>query len=139
MNDYKVKVFEIAWLTDEQLRKFSSDFGIVAYFFAQKRKKKEYVPDDPRERSHVDEVLKLLSVMTGDERYESILAEKKGRVTTMCEVADRLENRGRIEGENKLALLIMKLFAAGRGNDVELAAKDEEARKRFYREFGMID
>lgn len=23
--------------------------------------------------------------------------------------------------------------------DIELAAKDEEARKRFYKEFGMID
>lgn len=80
--------------------------------------------------------------MTGDERYESILAEKKGRVTTMCEVADRLENRGRIEGEilgeNKFATLITKLFAAGRSADVELAAKDEDARKRLYEEFGMI-
>ena len=34
------------------------------------------MPDDPRELVHVDEVLKLLSVMTGDVRYESILAEK---------------------------------------------------------------
>lgn len=143
VNDYKIKVFEVAWLTDEQLKMFTSDFGIVANFFVQKRKKKDYVPDDPRELVHVDEVLKLLSVMTGDLRYESILAEKEGRVTTMCEVADRLENRGRIEGriegENKLATLISRLFDAGRNADAELAAKDEEARKRFYREFGIIN
>lgn len=139
VNDYKIKVFEIAWLTDEQLKKFTSDFGVVANFFVQKRKKKDYVPDDPREIVHVDEVLKLLSVMTGDSRYEKVLAEQKGRVTTMCEVADRLENRGRIEGENRLAELIAKLIDADRNADVELAAKDEDARRNFYKEFGMID
>lgn len=38
-----------------------------------------------------------------------------------------------------LGNLITKLFAAGRTSDAELAAKDEEARKKFYKEFGMID
>ena len=71
-------------------------------------------------------------------------------MTNMCEVADRLENRGRIEGrmegellerkkgEQMLGLLITKLSAAGRSTDAELAAKDEEAGRRFYEEFGMI-
>ena len=43
------------------------------------------------------------------------------------------------EGETLLGNLITKLFAAGRTSDAELAAKDEEARKRFYKEFGMSD
>ena len=46
---------------------------------------------------------------------------------------------GKIEGESLLADLITKLLADGRTSDVELAAKDEEARKRFYKEFGMIE
>lgn len=48
---------------------------------------------------HVDEVLKLLSVMSGDDRYEKILAfsNEKGQVRTMCDVAQRLEDKGRIE------------------------------------------
>ena len=46
---------------------------------------------------------------------------------------------GKVEGENLLANLITKLFGARRISDPELAAKDEEARKNFYKEFGMID
>ena len=46
---------------------------------------------------------------------------------------------GKAEGENLLGNLITKLFGEGRTSDAELAAKDEEARKRFYKEFGMID
>ena len=38
VNDIKVNVFEIAWLTDEQISKFTSDFKIVANFFVNKRK-----------------------------------------------------------------------------------------------------
>ena len=65
VNDYKMEVFEIAWLTDEQLEMFKSDFKVVARFFVNKRRNPDYVADDPTEIQHVDEVLKLLSVMTG--------------------------------------------------------------------------
>ena len=94
-NDYKINVFEISWLTDEQVKMFKSDFGIVADFFVNKRKNPDYVPADKRTIKHVDEVLKLLSVMTGDNRYENILAEEgKESNQTMCDVAERLEKRG---------------------------------------------
>ena len=49
--------------------------------------------DDPTEIRHIDEVLKLLQVMTGDERYLTIFQEKKG-VRSMCDVAERLEKMG---------------------------------------------
>ena len=70
-------VFEVAWLTEEQISHFRSDFKVVANFFVQKRKNKDHIPDDPTEIRHVDEVLKLLQVMTGDRRYEEIFRKKK--------------------------------------------------------------
>lgn len=93
VNDIKVNVFEIAWLTDEQISKFTSDFKIVANFFVNKRRNKDYIPDDRTTIKHVDEILKFLAVMTGDNRYEEILADKEG-VSNMCDVAQRLEDRG---------------------------------------------
>lgn len=93
VNDVKANVFEIAWLTDEQISKFKSDFKIVANFFVNKRKNKDYIPDDKTTIKHVDEMLKFLSVMTGDNRYEKLLADKEG-VSNMCDVAQRLEDRG---------------------------------------------
>lgn len=76
---------------------FRSDFKVVANFFVQKRKHKGYIPDDPTEIKHVDEVLKLLQVMTGDERYQTIFQKEKG-VHSMCDVAERLEKMGMEKG-----------------------------------------
>ena len=42
INDYEMKVFEIAWLTEAEIDRFHSDFKIVANFFVQKRKNKNY-------------------------------------------------------------------------------------------------
>ena len=58
-----------------------------------KRKNKDYIPDDKTTINHVDEILKFLSVITGDSRYEEILSDKEG-VSNMCDVAQRLEDRG---------------------------------------------
>ena len=94
INDYKIQIFEVAWLTEEQISHFRSDFKVVANFFVQKRKNRDYIPDDPTEIRHVDEVLKLLQVMTGDRRYEEIFSKKKEGVHSMCDVAERLEKMG---------------------------------------------
>ena len=42
-------------------------------------------------------------------------------------------------GENLLANLMSHLFADNRIADANLAANDEKARKRFYREYGLVD
>ena len=133
VNDYQMHVFEVAWLTEEQISHFHSDFKVVANFFVQKRKNKDYIPDDPTEIKYVDEVLKLLNVMTGDKRYEKIFQKKKG-VRSMCDVAERLEkmgiakgieigrSEGKMEGEIKGKMLVYKnLCREGFG--------EEEARR----------
>ena len=97
VNDYSMQVFEIAWLTEEEISRFHSDFKVVANFFVQKRKHKDYIPDDPTEIRHIDEVLKLLRVMTGDERYQAIFQKERG-VHSMCDVAERLEKMGMEKG-----------------------------------------
>ena len=112
VNDYQMHVFEVAWLTEEQISHFRSDFKVVANFFVQKRKNKDYIPDDPTEIRHVDEVLKLLQVMTGDRRYEEIFRKKKEGVHSMCDVAERLEKmgweKGQMEGKIEGKILVYK-------------------------------
>ena len=76
----------------------------MARYFSEKRKNKDYVPHDKTILKHVDAVLKLLAVMSGDRRYETILAdpEQKGTVNTMDDALTRVINegiaRGRAEG-----------------------------------------
>ena len=100
VNDYRIHVFEIAWLAEEQINMFQSDFRVVARYFSEKRKNKDYVPHDKTSLRHIDAVLKLLAVMSGDHRYETILAdpEQKGEVRTMDEALTKVINEGHARG-----------------------------------------
>ncbi len=148
INDYKITVFNIAWLTDEEIARFKSDFKIVADFFVQKRKNNSYVPDNKTTIQHLDAMLKLLSVMTGDSRYEEVLEgnDMEGE-NTMDVVYENILKKGEVkgkaegkaEGEAKLGKLINLLLQDNRVEDVKKASADEEARKKFYKEFGIID
>ena len=94
INDYKIHIFEVAYLTEEQVKLFRSDFRIVADYFVQKRKNKKYIPGRKTIR-HVDAVLKFMSVMTGDRRFINAQKGKKsGGDQNMCEILDQIENRG---------------------------------------------
>lgn len=42
INNFEFHLFDIAWLSDEQLGMFTSDFGKVADFFVKKRKNPEH-------------------------------------------------------------------------------------------------
>ena len=100
VQDYQIHVFEIAFLTPEQVGLFQSDFRLVADFLVQKRTKKEYTPPEDTIR-HVDEMLKLLSAITGDLRYHEVMEQfdqrERGEIT-MCSVMDRAIEKGRKEG-----------------------------------------
>ncbi|CBL28666.1 Putative transposase, YhgA-like [Fretibacterium fastidiosum] len=99
VNDYRVNVFEVPRLTAEQVGQFRSDFRIVADYFVQMGRDGDYVP--PRQTiEHVDAVLKLLSALTQDHRFEDTQNEfRKGEDVTMLSVLDKVEARGVALGE----------------------------------------
>ena len=104
------------------------------------------MPDDPGEIEHVDAVLKLLSVMTGDRRYELTIPERK-EVSTMCEVAQKLEERGMIKGEakgraegsidgmNRLSKLVNHLARQGKTDEILKVTSDPEYRDQMLKAF----
>lgn len=108
VNNCRANVIDIAWLPDEQIEQFCSDFGIVARFFSSKRKNPTYVSDDKRFFTHTDAVLKFLHVMTGDSEYEKLLNNShfKKEGASMCSVAQSLKAMGR-EEERLSAILRM--------------------------------
>lgn len=99
-NDHKINLFEIAFLEEEQVQMFKSDFRIVADYFVQIRKNKNYIPSKDK-FLHVEEVLKMMSVLTKDSWFEESYNQSKGGVTTMCEVIDKAMNEGRLEGRTE--------------------------------------
>ncbi len=56
---------------------------------------------DMTEIRHVDEVLKLPTVISGDNRYYEVAQSEKRNVKNMCEAAERLVNKGIEEGIEK--------------------------------------
>ena len=68
VSDYKINVFEIAFLPEETVNRFKSDFRLVAKYFTNIRKNPYYIPEDENEIKHVDAVLKFLSIMSGSEK-----------------------------------------------------------------------
>ena len=101
-HDYSINVFDIAYLSEEQINMFQSDFKVVADYFRQKRVKGDYIPGTEIIK-HVDEVMKLLSALTGSRSFEFANKElkKEGGKITMCEVVDKIENRGRLKGRQE--------------------------------------
>ena len=97
VNDYKIHVFEIAFMDSKEVNLFQSDFRAVAEFFVQKQENGDYKPR-PQDLKHVQETLQLLSVMTNDHRFEEVYNEasdaQKGEMRNMCEILDKIENRG---------------------------------------------
>ena len=102
VQDYKINVFDIAYLEDETIETFTSDFKLVSRFFKNKRLGLDAMNDDTTEMKHPEELMELLSVFTGDSSYEKVIPEilerkKKGEVITMCTVAQGLMEKGRTE------------------------------------------
>ena len=99
VSDHKVNIFEVAYLTDGQVDQFTSDFKIVADYFVQMRKNRDYVPSR-QVVEHVDAVLKLMSVLTRDDRFEESQNHfRRGESITMLSILDKVEARGIALGE----------------------------------------
>ena len=153
VNDYRINLFQIAYLTHEQVELFQSDFKVVADYFVQKRENGDYIPSS-QDLTHVqEETLQLLSIMTNDNRFEEAYNTntdgQKGGPHNMCDVLDKVESRGiakgivkgkaegEIEGKNQMALLVKKLLDQGRIDDVKRASEDEVYRDQLIKEFGI--
>ena len=110
VSDYKINVFEIAYLEEEQVELFRSDFRFVADYFVQMRKNGDYKPSRETIR-HVDETLKLMAVLTQDDRFLEAQNELGGSVKNMCEAMDKAEARGEVK---KLLTLVCRKLQKGK-------------------------
>ncbi|MFG6329225.1 MAG: transposase [Lachnospiraceae bacterium] len=145
VNNYKINLFEIAYLTEEQVSLFKSDFRIVADYFVQMRKNNHYVAK-PETIKHVHELLELMSVLTDDRRFMDVCGVIEKEDVNMCEVLDQIENRGIEQGikqgmEQGIGIgmdIIIKLsnilVSAGRTDDLKRAETDRPFLEELIQE-----
>lgn len=67
VSDYKINVFELAWLTDEKIQCFKSDFRDVALFLRSKRTG-NLLKVSERRFKHVMEIMDLFRVMADNDK-----------------------------------------------------------------------
>ena len=128
VNDYKINVFNIAFLSPKTIAMFKSDFKIIAEYFRAKRLNQKY-KGSKEKLKHANETLKMFSALTGDDSFEKVYNEgnfKKGGIT-MCDVVERIRDEGITEGINKgiaeeKERIIMNLIESNAGTIEQIAA-----------------
>lgn len=163
VNDHKMHVYEIAFLSDEEIDRFQSDFKLVAKFFQQKRINPNYRIGGPEVIDHVDEILKMLSVFTGSNIYIEVKndltdSDRKGDIT-MDVVAERMtkvsrhegiaegkkqgiaegKKQGLKEGSDMAFKLLNCLVDDERNDDIKRIAHDEKYRLELMKEYGILN
>jgi hypothetical protein len=114
-------LYEIAYLDPETVKKFKSDFRIVADYFVQKRMNGEYHPSAEK-INHVQAVLQLLRVMANDHRFEDVATRsQEGEITNRCEVLDKIVERGVAQKEAQVR------------EDVAITMLNEKAKLSFIK------
>ncbi|MDD7612484.1 MAG: Rpn family recombination-promoting nuclease/putative transposase [Spirochaetales bacterium] len=123
VNDYKINVFNIAFLSPKTIAMFKSDFKIIAEYFRAKRLNQKY-KGSKEKLKHANETLKMFSALTGDDSFEKVYNEgnfKKGGIT-MCDVVERIRNDGRTEGRTEeQERIIMNLIESNAGTIEQIA------------------
>ena len=102
VSDYTVNLFEIAFLTDEQVAMFQSDFRYVAEYFVASRKRKEGL--EPtfsitlNHLKHVEDFIDLMNAITNSNRFSELpkLIKERGDESMMTILFDEAEERGKI-------------------------------------------
>jgi len=158
VNDYRINLFEIAYLDEEKTALFKSDFRIMVDYLHQLRTNNSYNPKDYTIK-HINELLTLMSVMTGDKRFENSINEANEKEAKyMCEVLDIIENRGiekglekglerglekglekgRQEGADMVSKLNELLLNEGDIDKLRRANTDKDYRYKLLREYNIL-
>lgn len=112
IQDYKMQVFDIAFLEDDVINSFQSDFRIIARFFKDKR-----LCIDNNKSSvklqHVIPVLRFFKAMTGQDEFEDLAPEllsmvEKGDDIQMCTFTQGLVDRGVLKEKQAMVIKLIK-------------------------------
>ena len=132
VNDYRVHLFEVPFMTRKQVNMFQSDFRIVADYFVQMREKNDYVPSKETIK-HVQEVLEFMAVMNEDARFVEAYREE-GSGTNMSKYLDRIVAREEARGEARgISIGIRGAVATCR----RFGLPDEQIRQEIMNEFKL--
>ena len=99
INDYKIHVFDIAWLSDDTIKRFKNDFRFLADYYAQMRKTGKWIPMSGKIH-HIKALFDLFSSTTNDTRFLEMYKHRKEEQNDMASIAlDYLTEEYTAKGE----------------------------------------
>ena len=158
VSDYRINVFEIAFLDREKIELFKSDFRMLADYLYQMRTTNSYKGDESNIK-HVDEILMLMSAMSGFKNVENIikvaherkvsnmkgffeLAEEKGLEKGLEQGIEKGIELGRTEGREEGADMVSELntILAREGNLEKIikANTDKVYRNELLKKYRLL-
>lgn len=117
VDDYNMNLYEISFLTEEQINYFHSDFKQVADFFVHRRTDPNYQGSEDKIK-HVDALLKLLAALTGDHRFERNVDKDERRPSSMRDIIDGWLDKG---ADKKTKEVAERMIRAGKLSDQDIA------------------
>ena len=98
VSDYRINVFEIAFLDREKIELFKSDFRMLADYLYQMRTTDSYEGDES-DIKHVDEILMLMSAMSGFKNVDNIIkVAHERKISNMKGFFELAEEKGLEKG-----------------------------------------
>ena len=127
--DYPINLVQVAYLTEEERERLTSDFRIVAEYLAcrdDKEKWKEFL-ENTKEIRHVEELLDVIWELSGDDGYRALKEQIQKREIrkerwTMCEMLQYVIQKGKTEGIKEGMKMIARNLS-DLGFDVREAAR----------------
>ena len=135
LNNCRIHVIELAWLTAEQAAVFKSDFWIVVDYLRQTCQNKEFVPSD-QVIVHVEAVARLLSALTGDRGLLENLPniQKRGVPMTVRNFFGEAREQGKAEGGLNMLVSLVHDGLLRLGDAAKKAGMSEDEFKIRMRE-----
>lgn len=158
VNDYRLNVFEAAWLDDDVIAKFRSDFRIVAEFLRAVRRHEEFQGSMQQVEHMIDtiSVIEEMSDRTGliDEKMATEIDKRQGKggmtmfdpigayvdrrvAETREEALNEGAKRGMAQTVECVHQLYKELIAQGKTDEMKKAAEDTDYLMSLLAERGL--
>ena len=142
VSDYKINIFEIAFLNREKIDLFKSDFRMLADYLYQMRTANSYQGDESNIK-HVDEILMLMSAMSGFKNVENIIkVAHERKVRNMKGFFELAEEKGlelgREEGADMVSELNIILAREGNLEEIIKANTDKIYRNELLKKYRLL-
>ena len=142
VSDYKINIFEIAFLDREKINLFKSDFRMLADYLYQMRTTDSYEGDES-DIKHVDEILMLMSAMSGFKNVENIIkVAHERKVSNMKGFFELAEEKGlelgREEGADMVSELNIILAREGNLEKIIKANTDKVYRNELLKKYRLL-